>query len=111
MNLLILNDIMVLCILYRVLSRVCVVPFTKPSISPTTDEQQDAFDDLDDILEGGLLSSVYGWVIQQRRVLEDKERIRDMKRQLRAHFAGRSALNWSLVVTCLQQVRWIDIGE
>ena len=39
------------------LSRVCVIPFTKPIISPATDEEQDAFDDIEDMVQNGLLSS------------------------------------------------------
>lgn len=90
---------------YRVQSRVCVIPFTKPSISPTTEEQQLKFDELEDMLVGGELSSLCGWVIKQIAVLEDKEQFKEMRKTLRPFFQGRSVLNWTFVAICLKQVR------
>lgn len=88
----------------RVQSRLCIIPFTKPSIAPTTEEQQEAFDELDDILIGGELSSVCGWAIKQKVSLEDKEKFKAMKLTLRPHFQGRSVLNWAYLAICLKEV-------
>lgn len=71
---------------------------------PTTDKQQEAFDELDDILMGGDLSSVCGWAIKQRASLEDKEKLKAMKLILRPFFQGRSVINWVYVAICLREV-------
>lgn len=57
----------------RVQSRLCIIPFAKPSIAPITDEQQEAYDELDDLLAGEELSSVCGWAIAQRAALLNNE--------------------------------------
>lgn len=91
-------------IFYRVLSRVCIVSFSKPSIAPVSDEQQDAFDELDDMICGGVLSSVIGWAIQMGKKLNNKDKLKKIKGILRPHFHGRAILNWSLVALCLEEV-------
>ena len=55
---------------YRVHSSVCVVPFSKPSVAPFTDEQQEAFDELDQ--HDGLMGYSPLWP-----VLEDKDVIQE----------------------------------
>lgn len=88
----------------RVQSRLCIIPFKKPSIAPTTEDQQTAFDELDDILMSGELSSVCGWAIKQREILEEKDKFKAMKAILRPHFEGRSVLNWAYIGICLKEV-------
>ena len=90
--------------LIRVQSRVCVIPFSKPSISPINEDQQKAFDELDDIMVAGELSSACGWAIRQKAVLVDKEKFKEMRTTLRPFFQGRSVLNWTYVAICLKQV-------
>ncbi len=41
------------------------MPFNMPEVSPQNDEQQEAFDALDDILEDRKPSSAMGWAFQQ----------------------------------------------
>ena len=82
----------------------CVIPFTKPSIAPTTEKQQEKFDELEDMLVAGELSSACGWAIKQMAILEDKEKFKAMRTTLRPFFQGRSVLNWTYVALCLQQV-------
>jgi hypothetical protein len=36
---------------HKVQSRVCIIPFTKPSVAPTTEEEHLAFDELEDALD------------------------------------------------------------
>ena len=55
------------------------MPFKKPAVTPEMDEQQDAFDQLDDILGEGTPSSAVGWAIKQQSVLGSKEEIRATK--------------------------------
>lgn len=94
----------------RVQSRVCVIPFEKPSIAPSTEERQDAFEDLEDMLADGLPSSAFGWAVAQKALLQDKEAIRDLKSRFRSHFQGRAVQNWSLLALCLKQVSNVKLG-
>lgn len=88
----------------RVQSHVCVVPFTAPRIAPTTESQQDSFDELDDLLTEGIFSSACGWVIQLCKVLQDRSVVRDMTREFRPHYSGRKAINWALLAVCVKEV-------
>ena len=53
------------------------MPFATPKIAPTTDELQDAFDELDDLLTDGSFSSACGWVVRIGKHLQDRETIRE----------------------------------
>ena len=77
-----------------------MMPFSKPSVAPMTEDGQDAYDELEDMLSDGTLSSVFGWAVSQRSLLSDKEEIREVKSQLRLQFgeSGRSVQNWALLV-------------
>lgn len=86
------------------MSRVCVVPFSKPSIAAITDEQLDAFDELDDMIDQSAPSQALGWIIQQKSLLHDKDRLRDMKKRLRGAFQGRTQMNWALVALTTTEV-------
>ncbi len=86
-----------------------LVPFVKPSTAPVTDEQQDAYNKMDDMIDEGVLSSVCGWAIRQRQIVANKEKLKARKSHLRHHFKGRSVLNWTLVAVCLEQVRLIEL--
>ena len=90
--------------LYRVMSRVCVVPFCKPSIAPITDEQDDAFDDIERMIEENLLSQALGWVIKQASTVHNREQLRTMKQKLRRVFQGRCLMNWALVTLTTTKV-------
>lgn len=82
---------------YRVMSRVCVVPFLKPSITAATDRELDAFDDLDEMIEEGIPTQALGWIIRQKDYLHDNKEARDMKHRLKDTFQGRSLMNWAVV--------------
>jgi hypothetical protein len=88
----------------RVLSRVCILPFKKPTIAPSTDEEQDAFDYLEELIESQAISSSIGWIIRQGNILKDKEEMKSMKSHLRRYYKGRSITNWSLLALCAKQV-------
>ena len=81
-----------------------MIPFKKPSIAPNNDEEQDSFDELDEMLLNGDLSSTCGWAIQVKTVLEDREHFKLIKKGLRS-FEGRSVLNWTYLLMCLKEVR------
>ena len=80
------------------------MPFKGPSIAPTTEEIQDAFDELDDLITDGTLSSACGWVIHLNQVLQNKQVIREMTKFFRGHYAGRKAINWALLGVCVKEV-------
>lgn len=89
----------------RVLSKVSIAPFLKPSIASIPDEQQQAYEELEDMLTEGMLSSVCGWAIKQEEMLLKQAEVKHMKALLRLHFQGRSATNWTFLAICLKQVR------
>ena len=80
------------------------MPFTKPSVIPESDEEQMAFDELDDIIGDHEPSTAIGWAINLRALLKCKDEIRDMKTKLRGPFQGRSTQNWALLLICAKQV-------
>ena len=82
----------------------CIAPFKTPAVSPTTDEEQDAFDELDDMLCEGSLSSSCGWVVKVGRRLHDRPTVREMAARFRSHFPGRQAINWALLGVCVKEV-------
>ena len=56
----------------------CIVPFRNPPIAPTDDEEQDSFDQLDDLLTDGDLSSACGWVIKVGSHLDSRQEVQEM---------------------------------
>lgn len=82
----------------------CSIPFSKPGVQPTTKEEQDAFDTLDDMMTSGDLSCLFGWLVNQRKCLSDKSLLREMSKKLQANFTGRSLENWTLLMVCVSQV-------
>ena len=89
--------------------QVCIIPFHKPSIVAITPTEQEAFDDLDELLNEGSLSGVLGWLVRQHSVLTDTMKIKQMKLKLSDYFSGRSLSNWALLLLCTQQVCHISI--
>ena len=80
------------------------MPFSKPSIAPSNDQEQEAYEELEDMLCEGTLSSVFGWAISLEKVLTNREKIREMKSVVREHFEGRFASNWTLLAICIKLV-------
>lgn len=96
--------IIIYTIYCRVQSRVCKVPFQKPSTAPLDEDRQDAFDELEDLLADGLPSSAVGWAVAQKALLLDRDATRDLRSHFRSHFQGRAVQNWTLLGLCLKQV-------
>ena len=78
---------------YRVRSRVCVTPFKSPAVAPSTEEEQDAFDELDDMLMEGSLPAACEWVIKVGQSLHCRQTVREMAARSRSHFSGRKQAN------------------
>ena len=57
-----------------------MIPFEQPTICPESDEEEDAFDELEDLVSSNRLSVAVGWAIQLRKeVLLNGDRIRGLK--------------------------------
>ena len=68
----------------RAPSRVCTIPFSKPAVSPTTEDEHLVFDVLEDAVEDHAFSAAVGWTTPLRSKLLDKEEVR----RVRALLAG-----------------------
>ena len=53
----------------------CVVPFKWPKVVSETEDQQEAFDKLDDLVDDGKPSSAIHWAIRQHSLLSNREPI------------------------------------
>lgn len=62
------------------------------------------FDELEDMLSEGVLSSVCGWAISLEKVLVNKEKVKAVKSRLRSYFDGRFVSSWAFVALCLKEV-------
>ena len=82
-----------------------MIPFEQPTECPESDEEEDAFDELEGLVSSNRLSAAVGWAIQLRReVLLNGDRIRGLKRELYGSFQGRSAMNWALLLFVAEKV-------
>lgn len=88
----------------RVKSRVCIAPFKSPAVAPSNEEEQGAFDELDDTLNKGILSAVCGLVVKVGKSLHDRSMVREMAARFSPHFPGRQAINWALLGVCVKEV-------
>lgn len=82
-----------------------MIPFEPPTVCPESDEEEDAFDELVDLMSNNRLSAAVGWAIQLRKeVLLNGDRIRELKRELYGSFQGRSAMNWALLLFVAEKI-------
>ena len=78
--------------------------FNLPTVAPATDEEEEAFAELDDLLLSGELSSAIGWAIAQGKLLlSNRDEIRELKKMTQLH--GRSSQNWAILLFFVKQVR------
>ena len=81
-----------------------------PTVAPKNEEQQLAFDALDDCLEEKMPSQAVCWAITQQQILTDKNELQKMRQSLQGAFRGRSLRNWTLLTICAEQVYMISIS-
>ena len=74
-------------------------------MAPESEEEEMAFDELEDVLGDHEMSAAVGWAIQQRSMLLCKYQVREMRGLLRGSFDGRLAQNWAFLLLCAKQVR------
>jgi len=66
-------------------------------VCPETDEEEDGFDDLEEMVSTHQTSSAVGWEIQLRKqLLLKRERIRELKKNLCGAFQRHQSSNWAL---------------
>ena len=82
-----------------------MVPFPKPTVAPQNEEQQEAFDELEEMLEEKNPSNAVCWAIQQGHILVDKAELQEMRRLLKGFFKGRAQRNWALLTISAKQVK------
>ena len=82
-----------------------MVPFNKPCVAPESEDDQKAFDEVDDLIGEHEMSTCVGWAIQLKKVLMCKEAVREMRASLLRVFLGRSTQNWALLLICAKQVK------
>ena len=82
-----------------------MVPFAKPSVAPASEEEEMAFDELEDILEDREMSAAVGWAIELRSLLLCKDQVREMRVLLRGSIDGRLTQNWAFLLICAKEVR------
>lgn len=86
------------------MSRVCVIPFSKPSIAPESEDQEEAFEIVDELIDNQQLSQAVGWIISLSEAVNSKQQLKEMKEKLRDSFKGRCLMNWSLVALTTTKV-------
>lgn len=90
----------------RFTSRAVLVPFECPSVCPASDEEEEAFMELDSIISSGELSSSIAWAIGcGNRLSHDKDEIREFCSKLKGSFSGRVLKNWGTLLYFLNKVR------
>ena len=82
-----------------------MIPFEQPPVCPESEEEEGAFDDLEDLVRNNRLSAAVGWAVQLRKeLLVNGDRIRELKRELYGSFRGRSAMNWAILLFFAEKV-------
>ena len=86
-------------------TRATVIPFEQPPVCSESEEEEDAFDELEDLVSTNRLSAAVRWAIQLRKeVLLNGDQIRELKRELYGSFRSRSAMNWAILLFFAEKV-------
>lgn len=79
--------------------------FNPPSVAPSTDEEEEAFMELESIIASGQLSSAIGWAIRCGENLAQRKRdLLNLGKKLKGAFSGRVLKNWATLLFFLDQV-------
>lgn len=87
-----------------------MVPFSLPSIGPTSLVECSGFEDFEEALKNGVYSSAVGWVIRQKGELTGgKDFISNLKCELQTHFGMkvRSCTSWAVCLFFISKVSFI----
>lgn len=102
------NSVLTVCSwlnIFRYLSRVTIIPFSSPSIGPESASENDAFSQLNTLIQENWLSSCIGWVISMGKMLNNDEELEEIKRELSdlVH-SPRARIGWALTLYLTKQV-------
>ena len=82
-----------------------MISFTAPAVAPINDEEEEAFTELDELVQSGEPSKAIGWAISQGKLLMDeRDALKDMKKRLQGTFHGRTCHNWAVLLFFVRQV-------
>ena len=86
-----------------------MVEFKLPAIAPITEEEEEAFAELEDVLASESVSSTIGWVVRVGKDLEEKRKeISLFSSKLKGTFSGRCSKNWGILLFFLDKVCFIN---
>lgn len=89
----------------RISTRAVLIPFSKPSISLGTEEDDAIFDQLEGMFRSGDLSKTIGWIIGLGcNVSSCRKGVTVYKAALRGEMSGRKLQNWALLLHFTAQV-------
>ena len=75
------------------------VPFAYPTVAPESDQEQEAYDRIDEMLSTGQISQAIGWAIKQRQTfLDGMEEVKELRSIIRSSVKGRAATNWAVLL-------------
>ena len=75
---------------------------------PETDEEENRFDELEEMVTTHQTSLAVGWAIELRnQLLLKRDRIKELKKHLCGAFQGCAASNWAILLFFAEQVIYI----
>ena len=89
----------------RVCTRAAIIRFVDPPVGPSSEEDEEVFAELEELIHGGELSRAIGWAIQLgQRLPSCRQDILDIKEKLRGVMSGRKIQNWGMILFFVKQV-------
>ena len=89
----------------RVKTRAITVDFNLPTVEPNTEEEEEEFEELDNLLASGSVSSAIGWAVRAGAKLEmRKDELKAFAYKSKTFFTGRSCKNWRMLIFFLNEV-------
>ena len=81
------------------------ISFFEPAIGPQTEDEEQAFTNLEDAIRTGYFSSAAGWAISAVRGL-NKSRVAELKKCIQDRFPSRNrnCQNWSVLLIFVEKV-------
>ena len=97
----------IICVsIYRLKSRILVVPFNSPSTGPTTEEEEAGYECFENSLRRNIFSSVIGWIVSLgQKLMQSKDEIQTTKLELvDGRGKTRNITGWSILIFFLKKV-------
>lgn len=97
--------------LYRVCTRATVLNFVEPSVGPSTEEEEDVFPELEELISSGEISKCIGWAISLGQRDNLREDVLAIKDKLRGVMGGRKCKNWAIILYFVKQVSRCHLSQ